>query len=117
MSGFRLWNLNHAHDNAIDTQLISEITCEPDMLQTAGTDANDLSCVKTPQARERLELFFPDRPKAIAHDDLRSEIHNRKDDPFYQISTPPRFHTTKTHSRPASFASLSISAPRLLSSR
>src|SRR5437016_3801562 len=31
-------------------------------------------CVKTPQARERLELLFPDRPKAIAHDDLRSEI-------------------------------------------
>src|SRR5712691_13541605 len=53
-------------------------------------------CVKTPQARERLELFFPDRPKSIAHNDLRSEIRNRKDDPFYQISTPRRFHTTKT---------------------
>src|SRR5712692_6865081 len=58
--------------------------------------ANDPGCVKTPQARERLELFFPDRPKSIAHKNLRSEIRNRKDDPFYQISTPPRFHTTKT---------------------
>src|SRR5260370_11452819 len=57
----------------------------------------DPGCVKTPQARERLELFFPDRPKSIAHNDLCSEIRNRKDDPFYQISTLRRFHTTKTH--------------------
>ncbi len=62
----------------------------------ARNDAIDPGCVKTPQARERLELFFPDRPKSIAHNDLRSEIRNRKDDPFYQISTLRRFHTIKT---------------------
>src|SRR5712691_5386071 len=60
-------------------------------------DSGITPCVKTPQARERLELFFPDRPKSIAHNDLCSEIRNRKDDPFYQISTLRRFHTTKTH--------------------
>src|SRR5712691_447166 len=64
-------------------------------------DSGITPCVKTPQARERLELFFPDRPKSIAHNDLCSEIRNRKDDPFYQISTLRRFHRTKTLKRHA----------------
>src|SRR5260370_20360668 len=79
---------------------------EVDLIDSWRADSQGLSMarfrnypMKTPQARERLELFFPDRPKSIAHNDLRSEIRNRKDDPFYQISTLRRFHTTKTHTR------------------
>src|SRR6266849_4103280 len=78
---------------------ISELPAKRTYPRHGPNDAIDLGCVKTPQARERLELFFPDRPKSIAHNDLRSEIRNRKDDPFYQISTLRRFHTTKTHTR------------------
>src|SRR5260370_38840461 len=81
---------------------------EVDLIDSWRADSQGLSMarfrnypMKTPQARERLELFFPDRPKSIAHNDLRSEIRNRKDDPFYQISTLRRFHRTKTLKRHA----------------
>src|SRR5216684_331860 len=66
-----------------------------------GKAGIDPGCVKTPQARERLELFSQIDPKSIAHRNLRNEIRNRKDDPFYQISTPPRFYTAKTQNRHA----------------
>src|SRR5207247_9567341 len=46
--------------------------------------------------RDRLELVVPDRPQSTPHNNLRSEMRNRKDEPCYQISTLRRFHTTKT---------------------
>ena len=61
--------------------------------------ANDPGCVKTPEARDRLEWSSSNRSKMDPTCELSSPQWQSERISFYRFFARPRFHTTKVESR------------------